>query len=409
MSKVQIFVEDNNPLVAALREIDNALELSKKVLLKNEELGQVELRSISRLEENIEEDSLISREYDKYKKTTRYKEAYPDNYVGYAYASSILSELRGLIVKFLEDKEENETQEQTFIDKGNPFTGRMVLRDILSRATKTIEIQDNYPSTEGDDQNILRIIQSNLEKIPQLKIRILAEKINSSFIADLKLFVEQYPNTLEVRKHSNSHGRFIILDDTEVHVLGSSLKDLGKKADFVTKITNQSEIDKAIKQFNIWFKEASNPLENKPVPVNPNITFEINEDKFMPWGNQATGFFQVYGFALSLKINNFKSNKNDYVTVKLKGKTTDGIWESQHFIFQQTKQELDKPDKPFEVPANKIVEIGVILSELYPEHSPRSTVKITKPDLDRDTVLLIITTESGVEQEIKIKPGLQTN
>ena len=405
MDKVQIFYEDENTLLAALREIDNALELSKNELLKDDELSQIEERSTKRLKENLVEDSLIFREYDRYRRPTPWRKGASHYYVDFEYANAVLGGLRGFIVKILEEQQGSDTKEQTFIDKGNPYAGRKLLREILATANRTIEIQDNYPSVEGDDQNLLPIIEPYLQSNPQLKIRILAEKISSSFLSDLKLFTEQYPKRVEIRTHHNSHGRFIILDDSEVYAFGSSLKDLGKKADFVTKITDRTAIDKAIKEFNIWFKEANNPLESKNKLTKPNITFEINEDKFMPWGNQATGFNVVWGFALTLKINNFKNNKPDYVKVKLRANTTDGVWESQHFIFQQTKEEMDKPDKLFEVSPNKITEIGVVLSQDYPEHSAK-TQRVPKPDFDIDTVVLIVYTESGIEQEIKIKPSL---
>jgi hypothetical protein len=410
MNKIQLFFDEENQLLSALKEVDNALALSREGLLKNEELKQIESRSIKRAEENINKESLVYRKFDRFIKKSRWKSAYPPVYVDFRYTNEILGELRAILAESIEEiTEKSDTKDQVFIDKGKPFDGRVLIRQILSTAKKTIEIQDNYPSVEGDDQSILPIVQPYIEQNNQLKVRILAEKISASFLSDIRLFAEQYPGKIELRKHKNSHGRFIIIDDTEVYTSGSSLKDLGKKADFLTKLTDQTAIDKTIKEFNIWFKQATDPLQDKYTITKTNITFEIIEDKFVHWGNQATGFNQVWGFGLWLRINNFKNNKPDYVKVQLKSNTSEGVWESQHFIFNETKEERDQPDKPFEVAPNKIVEIAVVLSQDYPAHSRTNTQKVSKPDLDTDTVILIVSTESGVRQEIKIKPSLVAN
>ena len=112
---------------------------------------------------------------------------------------------------------------------------------------------------------------------------------------------------------------------------------------------------------------------------------------------------------IRLKINNFKNSNPDYIRVKLHGNTNDGPWESEHFIFQETKGKVDKPDEPFEVDPKKIVKIGVVLSQDYPEHSPLNNQKVIKPDLDTDQVFLTVYTESGVEQKIKVKDRLIAN
>lgn len=402
---VKVFFDDDNQLLSALREIDNALELSKQNLLKKEELDQIELRSKERIEKNLDKDSLSFRKYEKYKNTTHWKDAYPRNYVGFDYVNKILGELRDIISSTLEEENGDEKAiEQVFIDKGKPFEGRKLIRDILVQAKNTIEIQDNYPAVEGDDQSILEIIEPYLRSKPLLKIRILAQKIDGSFLSDFKLLQQQYPERAEIRQHNNSHGRFLIIDESEVFAFGSSLKDLGKRADFVTKITDKTASEKAIREFNSWFKDSTTPSgKAKRTPI---IEFNINEAKYFSWARIGIGFNMVWGFGLTLRINNFRNNKPDYVKVKLRANTNEGLWESQHFIFEGTKEKIDKPDEPFEIAPNKIIEIGLAVSQDYPEHSPMNNEKVPMPDIDRDKVFLLISTEGGVEQEIKIKPSL---
>lgn len=146
------------------------------------------------------------------------------------------------------------------------------------------------------------------------------------------------------------------------------------------------------------------PPKPARIESKPKITFEINETMSVPWANYATGFNIVPSFRVYLKINNFGNNKPDYISVKLKGSSNDGPWETQHFTFQVVP--MEKPDKPYEIGPNKIEEIPVFLSELMPEHSPVNTQKTAMPNIDKDRVVLIITTASGIEQEIPIKSSL---
>ncbi len=52
---------------------------------------------------------------------------------------------------------------------------------------------------------------------------------------DIVKFNAQYP-TLTVRYSEKFHGRFLILDDKEIYLIGASLKDLGKKCFAFTKL-----------------------------------------------------------------------------------------------------------------------------------------------------------------------------
>ena len=57
---------------------------------------------------------------------------------------------------------------------------------------------------------------------------------------DIAKFNAQYPK-LDVRFSENFHDRFLILDDTEIYLIGASLKDLGRKCFAFTKL-DASEI-----------------------------------------------------------------------------------------------------------------------------------------------------------------------
>lgn len=144
------------------------------------------------------------------------------------------------------------------------------------------------------------------------------------------------------------------------------------------------------------------PLKLSKPESKPKISFKINEEKFISWAHYIMGFNQGWAFRVFLEINNFHNNKLDYVSVKLKANTNDGLWESQHFTFDSPK---DTPDRPYEIQPNKIEEVTVFLSQDMPQHTLINREKIARPDFDTDTIVLIISTESGVTQEIPIKPS----
>ncbi len=59
-------------------------------------------------------------------------------------------------------------------------------------------------------------------------VTILTKNISKKLELDVQKANAQYP-TITVKHFSQSHDRFLIIDQTEVYHLGASLKDLGKK------------------------------------------------------------------------------------------------------------------------------------------------------------------------------------
>ena len=57
---------------------------------------------------------------------------------------------------------------------------------------------------------------------------LLTKTISKQLLLDIKKANEQYRN-FEAKTFTQSHDRFLIIDQKEVYHLGASLKDLGKK------------------------------------------------------------------------------------------------------------------------------------------------------------------------------------
>jgi hypothetical protein len=68
---------------------------------------------------------------------------------------------------------------------------------------------------------------------------IFTKNISKELLIDLKKHNAQYPE-IKIKEFNKSHDRFLILDDTEVYLFGSSLKDLGTKWFGFSKIEIES-------------------------------------------------------------------------------------------------------------------------------------------------------------------------
>lgn len=242
-------------------------------------------------------------------------------------------------------------------------------------------------------------MSNSKQKSQELSRKIVTKLINDKFkVQSNQEGDDEHIFVFDREDHSGKHVHLVVDGETGEVRIDPKDKPPHDLLEKVVTITTKSGVKIRSTRTTLEFLEEESEK--------PNIIFEINENKSFSWQRWTTGFNMIWGFGFTLKINNFKNDRPDYVSLKLRGNTNDGPWESQHFIFQETKDTKDRSDEPFEVAPNKILEIGVVLSQDYPEHSPLNNQRIIKPNLDTNTVVLVVSTESGVEQEIQIKPRL---
>ena len=235
--------------IKLLAEIDGVLQLGEGVARVNE-AQDIETKTLNFLQNSLDFNSLLGRKYDKWRRQGYWKHQSMD---GFALRSHLvpLENLRGFLTDYLDEKDIKPSPTQKYVGTGKPFTGRSVLRDILSRAKKKIDIQDNYL-----DHEIFAILQPYFEANASLKARLLtSDKVKPGFMTDFPLFLKQY-GRVEAKINDKAHIRFIILDGTEVYSTGSSIKDIGKKGDAVLKIESD-EAKKAIEDFETWWNGGS--------------------------------------------------------------------------------------------------------------------------------------------------------
>jgi len=103
---------------------------------------------------------------------------------------------------------------------GQVFDAYIFFSEIIKNAQTEIILIDNYI----DETVLLHLSKRNAD----VKAIIYTGKITPQLLLDLEKHNKQYP-PIEIKPFSNSHDRFLIIDQKELYHIGASLKDLGKK------------------------------------------------------------------------------------------------------------------------------------------------------------------------------------
>ncbi|TLD40680.1 MAG: putative DNA-binding protein in cluster with Type I restriction-modification system [Candidatus Jettenia ecosi] len=122
------------------------------------------------------------------------------------------------IFRALESKSK-EPEKGIFFD-GQVFDAYVFVSGLIKQAEKTLVLIDNYV-----DESVLMLLAKRAKGI---KATLYTKQISQQLEADLKKHNAQYP-AIEVKILTNSHDRFLMIDDKELYHIGASLKDLGKK------------------------------------------------------------------------------------------------------------------------------------------------------------------------------------
>ena len=98
---------------------------------------------------------------------------------------------------------------------------------LIRQARNRIVLVDNYV----DETTLLMMLKRN----KGVSVTIYTYDKSKIFELDLQKYNAQYTNCpIEILPNTNTHDRFLFIDDTSYH-FGASLKDLGKKTFFFSK------------------------------------------------------------------------------------------------------------------------------------------------------------------------------
>jgi hypothetical protein len=123
--------------------------------------------------------------------------------------------------------EENEPVRQGVFFDGQTYDAYAFVSDRIREAKSRIVLIDNYV-----DDIVLTILDKRSAGVSAI---IYTMRINKTLQLDIDKHNVQYPK-IDVKIFTNSHDRFLIIDDHIYH-FGASIKDLGKKWFAVTLMT----------------------------------------------------------------------------------------------------------------------------------------------------------------------------
>lgn len=103
---------------------------------------------------------------------------------------------------------------------GQIFDAYTFVSDIIRNAKSSIILLDNYV-----DDTVLTLLGKRNDNVTAT---IYTRNISNQLRLDVQRYNSQYP-LIEIEIFSDTHDRFLIIDNTELYHIGASLKDLGRK------------------------------------------------------------------------------------------------------------------------------------------------------------------------------------
>lgn len=117
------------------------------------------------------------------------------------------------------ESKEIQSKQGIFFD-GQVFDAYKFVSDLIRSAEESIILIDNYI-----DDSVLTLFSKRRKGV---SLGLLTKTVSKHLEQDVRKFNDQYP-PVELKIFTNSHDRFLIIDDSKVYHFGASLKDLGKK------------------------------------------------------------------------------------------------------------------------------------------------------------------------------------
>ena len=140
---------------------------------------------------------------------------------------------------------------ELFFPTGATHDAYVNLREILHGASDSLMIVDPYL-----DESILEMISGVAETI--YSVQFLSSNLKGDFKLEVRKFTDQYSDlSLEVRKTTEFHDRFIIVDESKCYHIGASIKDAGGKAFMISKVEDIENRKSLIEQIEGSWEQAT--------------------------------------------------------------------------------------------------------------------------------------------------------
>lgn len=257
---------DDETLQRIVDEIEAAKPLLAQGLYRVQELDQLTQQASNAYEGTADHDSVQYRKYDRDRNlSARWPAINNSGYVDTDDAYELL-DLQQQIIELLNLHGVDIQTTELFIAPRTPYTARVYLRNILSRAKTSIDLKDDYLfSANRTTFNIelLNILQPYMASSLNISARLLGadQSPPAAVVSDVKVFIAQYPRAVfkgnaPPTGSRETHDRFIIIDRTEVYKVGTSVKDLGTAQSGIDKVEDDTVVQQYISQFDTWWAAA---------------------------------------------------------------------------------------------------------------------------------------------------------
>ncbi|TDO29480.1 hypothetical protein EV643_1481 [Kribbella sp. VKM Ac-2527] len=271
MANLQPIITGDAALIRLLDQISEKELLLDQGYLRVEELREITQRASSAYESAADHNSIQYRKYDKERRTITQFSPVRDNGYAEPQDGATLRRLKQQITELLHLHDVKVEPKEVFLQPGHLFTGRIAIRNILSRAQKTIDIKDDYlfdANKNTKNIDLLSILGPYLEPPLRISARLLGSSQNppSAVTSDVSAFLKQY-SSVEILGYSRtatgakqSHDRFVIIDGKDVFTSGASIKDLGLAQSLIDQINDPKVAAQYVAQFDDrWMKGSRYP------------------------------------------------------------------------------------------------------------------------------------------------------
>lgn len=201
-------------------------------------------------------------------------------------------------------------------------------------------------------------------------------------------------------------GKLLEFRNTPDDVLHGQITDKDDVVD-ITYLPDKFAINVLLKEClasNTTFILKSKTLLEKRVNkenAKVDLIIDFAEQK-VSWANYAISRWVWPSFRMVLLINNFHNKSPEYLKVYLLAKSNDGEWEARNFVFLNREDEnKSRPNEDLRIEPGYKEKVSLFISSYdigLREQKPM-------PDIDRDTLKLVVETESGKTLTLPIKAG----
>lgn len=244
-------------LESLLESLEKAASQIDQGTIRVSEAQEIVKKADDDLNHILEKDSLGWRIYDRGKKEkTLWWERSISEYTLKSHRENVEQWIE-IVTKILNTTEPEflrqikRPKKEFYLSAGEEYEAKKAIWGIMKMASITLSIVDVYL-----DDSIFDYLKS-LD--PEIQVKLLTANRKPIFKTLYLPFVKERGNT-EAREGKDCHDRFIIIDESVIYHLGSSINYAGRKAFMINKIEDDEEKKKLTNDFINWWN-TSKPIQ----------------------------------------------------------------------------------------------------------------------------------------------------